>query len=1131
MEGKPTFLNVIPTSQISQQLYKNNNSDNIFKNAEVAGIVKTINFPKNRGDHTTFKIYCPNMRKTFDAVCNLFCPIRQGDTIYAACMIGQNNILHINKPPFVQPAIDKDSIIQCFMRALKQGFKPTIKLYNEISKIAGGDDMVIPFLTGIAQSWNDTYNSDILFMFDGTEPENVKKLLGWWHKERNLRRLYLFGLTKKEINACRMTCDDIYLKCMDNPYTVPAIPLEKCDSILDRLNKRPNNEDRIRGAIIRSLWKNLHINGWTGTPTHILTKEFPNIKEHVEELKINYGMVAELRTAYLTFPHKVETWIADFIINKHKEDFIEYDTPLDQTITLDNGDIIERIGAHFVGDKFLSEDQKRAIQGALDHTICIIKGAAGTGKCLDPKTKILMFDGSIKTIENINVGESIMGPDSKQRIVLSTCVGTDDMFEIIPNCGKSFICNFPHVLTLKGNDPYLDNNNNVSYTIKGIKHNKLFGDKTQALKFMETLSDDIYDIPLNEYISRNRKDQENSHLFHVAVEFDEKLTPIDPYDMGFNLGFNLLGEIPDVYIINSKRTRLLLLAGFIDAIPIKYICECCIQFKLDNNKILNNLEYVISSLGFIIQRTNDKILIVGCIDNIPLRKWNKIIRSVYKQLTSRPNTHTCKQFLNDLTYTKFSIKSLGKGKYCGFELDNDGRFLLDDFLVTHNTTCLNQIIHNLELRGVSYAVCSFTGKAVARIREVTKKRNPSTMHRLVYNAKMAKSFKRSTQFEKEIPLEEYEHIVIDEISMVTTELLYDFLQAYPSTKKLTLIGDVNQLQPIGWGCLLHQLLKSETIPTYSLTTNYRVYTSDGDRDGIILNANAIVNHDPIYPFEFVATNNFSLFEGPIERVYDIIKGCFSSGVKAEQLVILTPYNRSLQILNQNFQNIYNTGARFVIDSRGIKWMIGDRVMLIENNQEIGVFNGESGTIVDITDKAILVNFGCSGKHEFLLEPTQRINNFYNNNVSSYYYRGEQIDEVLDENYTYDNERTVMLLVHAYALSIDKSQGSEWDFVILYIPEFNTGSFLNKNRIYTAITRSKRCVWTVVTDIDAFNIVAVKPPPFRCDNLSRRLIDKLPNLKPFKIATHNHALEMKDDMKNDIIPEDAIDMGFDCDDFD
>ena len=181
-----------------------------------------------------------------------------------------------------------------------------------------------------------------------------------------------------------------------------------------------------------------------------------------------------------------------------------------------------------------------------------------------------------------------------------------------------------------------------------------------------------------------------------------------------------------------------------------------------------------------------------------------------------------------------------------------------------------------------------------------------------------------------------------------------------------------------------------------------------------------------------------------------------------------------------------------------------------------------------------MDFGQSGCHEFLLEPTHEAKSNYGQGTSvPYYRRGQQMDDVLDGDEGYiDDERTVKRLIHGYALTVDKSQGSEWDFVIFYIPEFNTGSFLNKNRIYTSVTRSKRCVWCVVTDLDAFNIAAVKPPSYRCENLYRRLSNKLPNLQPFMVRK-NIPQEMLNDLPilpEDMMPVDATDMGFDCDDF-
>jgi exodeoxyribonuclease V alpha subunit len=550
------------------------------------------------------------------------------------------------------------------------------------------------------------------------------------------------------------------------------------------LNKPINSDDNIRGSIIRIIWKNLHNQSWSCVPTKFVLKQFPEMINHLDVLKEEYGLIDDLGSFYLRYPHKVETWVADYIIDKCSKDTITYDIPIDDIV---------RHSAHF--NKPMSEDQMRAVHGALDHTISIITGSPGTGK----------------------------------------------------------------------------------------------------------------------------------------------------------------------------------------------------------------------------------------------------------------------------------------------------------------TSTLSQIVHNLELRNVPYAVCSFTGKAVARIREVTKSQKPSTIHRLIHNAKLDPTKRKKTQFEKDIPLADYEHVIFDEASMITTELLYEFLTVYPDIKKLTFIGDCNQLQPIGWGSFFQQLLKSETIPTYKLTTNFRVITKAGLKDGIILNANEIMTHDNRIPFEFIPTENFTVMEGPIERVYDIIKGCFNSGIKSKDLVVICPYNRYIDPINRKFQTIYDLGGRKITDSRGYTWAIGDRVMLTENDAEIGVFNGETGHIKDMTDKALLVDFGQAGCHEFLIEPTENNKTYNRYGQAIGYNHQDGVPEMVDEDDdVIETERTVKKLCLSFCITVDKSQGSEYPYVVVYIPEFNTGSFINKNRIYTAFTRSQTMCWIVVSDICDLNEASIKKSPVRFDNLYKRLSLKLPNLKPFKI---------------------------------
>lgn len=1040
-------------SQVSSIFQQNSLTPNglrPYSTVEIYGVVVHIESRKSYTDPTEFRVRCKKIEKSFNVSYKSYCAIRKDDYIYCACQVCPDGSLVALRLPFVQPPVDRHAILQCMMRSLKIGFGPVSALYRKLEKLAEGESKIIEFLSETAQQWNDTRNLELLYMFPNTDEDQIKKLLQWWHRERNLRRLYLFGLTKKEINACRMTTQEIYDRCISNPYSIPAIPIDKCDNIVEMQNKKISDDERERGAIVRVVWRNLHESGWTGTPSRFVAKQFPNVGSHIDILKEQYGVAAELFTVYLKFPHKVETFVAEYFETMVKRDKITYDTPLDTSISQPDGSEYTRISA--CTKREMSEDQMKAIQGALDHSVSIIKGGPGTGKCLDPNQKILMYDGSIKRNKDIKVGELLMGPDSKPRRVLSTCTGQDNMFMIVPDRGRSFTCNTPHILTLIGMSPYLVDTS-VIYSKKGVSHLKAFLSKKDAIKFKESLIADIFDIPLNEYLELSDNIKENCYLFHVSVDFPYSDVSIDPYIVGCEAIEN---GIPDNYKINSKEVRKRVLDGICDVLDTPII--------VDNTKLADDIEFLAHSLGYLVDRCGDELR------------------------------------LNQDTTVKFKVIPKGKGEYCGFELDGDGRFLLDDFLVTHNTSCLAEIVYNLELRDLSYAVCSFTGKAVSRIKEVTKKRNPSTMHRLISNTRKNYLDKRSTKFELEVPLMDYDYVIIDEVSMVTTELFYDFIIAYPNIKHLILIGDVNQLPPISWGSLYYQLLKSETIPTYSLTTNYRVYVANGERDGIVMNCNAMVSHDPDYPFEFVPTDNFSIIEGPVERVYDILKSCFTNRIKPRQIVVLCPYNKWLDPINQEFQKIFDEGRRYRVDSRGIKWMIEDIVMLIENDQEIGVYNGESGTVKDITDKALLVDFGDAGCHEFLFEPTyeERLN--YDQGTSNTYYRrGLPVDEVLDgDEGDVERERTVKKLVHSYAMTIDKSQGSEWDFVILFIPEFNTGGFVNKNRIMTGISRAKRCCWNVVADVNLFNLAATKPPPFRCDNLGQRLNKLLPNIKPYTI---------------------------------
>ena len=392
---------------------------------------------------------------------------------------------------------------------------------------------------------------------------------------------------------------------------------------------------------------------------------------------------------------------------------------------------------------------------------------------------------------------------------------------------------------------------------------------------------------------------------------------------------------------------------------------------------------------------------------------------------------------------------------------------------TGKTTIIAEIIHNLEQNEIPYMIVSFTGKAVARIREVIKRKSPSTMHRLISKALLAPKFS---------------HLIIDEASMVTTELFYDFVKTFSGSPrasgtknsyKITLIGDPNQLEPIGPGALFDQLLSSKRIPTFVLTQIHR--TTNSVQNGILLNSQKIIEYtqsDPEHlpPFEFEYTNNFRHLDGALDRVTELVSLLAKNNVSALDITIVTPYNKDLPALNRICQQIFNGKNQSILDSSGIIWMLNDRVSLKENRYDINVMNGEEGIITEIGKDEIVVSFKDGAKHSFKLQ------SFVSQKPTS----ANLIDKINPYLDGVDNELTVSCLCHSFAISSHRSQGSEWKYLICYLqPNPANASFLTRRSIYTIITRAKLALW-IIGDIASFTAAATRSPAFRCDNLAQRI---------------------------------------------
>ena len=335
---------------------------------------------------------------------------------------------------------------------------------------------------------------------------------------------------------------------------------------------------------------------------------------------------------------------------------------------------------------------------------------------------------------------------------------------------------------------------------------------------------------------------------------------------------------------------------------------------------------------------------------------------------------------------------------------------------TGKTTVTKGIITAFRLMNKNILMAAPTGKAADRMSEATGG-EAKTIHRLLgYNPT------RGYLHNEDFPLDG-DILILDEVSMVNVQLMCTLLKAVPIDMKLILIGDVDQLPCIGAGNILSDLIKSNMIPVVKLEKIFRQAASSK----IITTAHAI-NHGEIPKLKnekdsdlfFISENEENDI---VETISDLMKNRLplKYNIKPTEIQILTPMKKGTlgtKNMNDILQNILNNNQ----NANEIKYgdtifRENDKVMQIKNNYDKGVFNGDSGFIksIDKTTKCVTVIF----RKQIVV-----------------YDFGE-----LDE------------LMLAYAVTVHKSQGSEYPIIILPLTKAHY-MMLKRNLIYTGITRAK-----------------------------------------------------------------------------
>ena len=365
---------------------------------------------------------------------------------------------------------------------------------------------------------------------------------------------------------------------------------------------------------------------------------------------------------------------------------------------------------------------------------------------------------------------------------------------------------------------------------------------------------------------------------------------------------------------------------------------------------------------------------------------------------------------------------------------------------TGKTTIIKSIIEIYKQKKYKIVLCAPTGRAAKRMTETTGE-EAYTLHRLLEIGKIDEEsiYKKSDEYQG-APIDG-DIIIVDEVSMVDMFIMSYLLDCIYKGTKLILVGDSDQLPSVGPGSVLQDLIKSEQITTVHLDKIFR----QAARSKIVVNAHRVNNGEPFIKkeekeiLEDEKDDFFYINESNQERILEQVLSLCNGRLKKfgdydffENIQVLSPTKKGLlgtKELNKALQQELNPHREGEAEKNnlGAIFRIGDKVMQIKNNYDKqwergtsnsyeignGVFNGEAGRITEINEKEKYIRV-----------------KFDDNKTCIYEYNElEQLE-------------------HSYCITIHKAQGSEFDVIIMIIPQA-APMLLTRNLLYTGITRAKK----------------------------------------------------------------------------
>ncbi|MBO6195270.1 MAG: ATP-dependent RecD-like DNA helicase [Bacilli bacterium] len=601
------------------------------------------------------------------------------------------------------------------------------------------------------------------------------------------------------------------------------------------------------------------------------------------------------------------------------------------------------------------------------------------------------------------------------------------------------------------------------------------GDKT-AKQIVLALGDDTLKLIEEDYsnllLVPNLKEEKAKKIHDILVKYNESYNIIIFLnDIGFTTKdsmsiYNLLKDDT----VNVVKTNVY---SLIDLIPeITYLKVEKVRKKLniedeDKNRIMYGIEYVFRNLCFNLGDTyleiddlyEDTRRVVGIDFSkeeieyylYELQKLGKIIVVGKKYFLSE--YYNSENYISDTLYyltnkkdTKY--KNINNDIeaveiYFDIKYNKEQKKAIKDSIVknfniitggpgTGKTTIIKGIvevykkIHKLNFMDLTnkMALLAPTGRAAKRMGE-SALMPASTIHRFLKWNRDTDTFMINEQNKSDV-----DFVIIDEVSMIDTELLANLLKGLKKDVKIVMIGDYNQLESVGPGKILKDLIDSDMVNVIKLNELYRQ-----KEDSYIVTLAKEIKEDNLdldftnkkADFNFIETSNSNI------KIYikELVNKAIEKGYDSKDIQVLAPMYKGengIDNLNKILQEVFNPDVnQGSIKYGDVIYRVNDKVLKLENDPDNNVFNGDIGYIKDIEDKEITIDF--------------------------------------DGNIVKYKTKDFNSIRHGYAISVHKAQGSEFKIVLMPI----TNSYkimLYRKLIYTGITRAKQSL-IIVGSKDAF----------------------------------------------------------------